>query len=157
MGFGHSVVVKYQKYSREESRENSPFSFHTVPRVSIRLKHLRRNTYETSPVSCHTVPCHVTQSRDYHYSRLQTAALLMPSNERHDSFKCATRLIYMCDMTLPSSLLSPPHRLCMRDVTHSYVRHALCRYVPWRTPHHYGLATISRLLKILGLFCKRDL
>jgi len=155
MGFGHSVVVKYQKYSREESRENSRFSFHSVPRVSIRLMHLRRNTYdckhinilcryqrvsslmhlrrntyETSPVSCHTVPCHVTQSRDYHYSRLQTAALLMPPNERHDSFKCATRLIYMCDMTLPSSLLSPPHRLCMRDVTHSYVRHALCRYVP---------------------------
>ena len=45
-------------------------------------------------------------------------------------------------------------------VTHdpySYVTHVLCSHVTHASHTGYGVATISRLLKNIGLFCKRDL
>ena len=71
-------------------------------------------------------------------------------NLRHDSFACATRLLhtcdtplYMCDMTL---------HMC--DITPSCVRK------PWpcrKAKSHVCRTAFSRLLKIIGLFCKRTL
>ena len=56
----------------------------------------------------------------------------------HESFVCVTWLIFTCEMT---------HSCSWHDS--SYMTHLI-----WVC---YGVATISRLLKIIGLFCKRAL
>ena len=87
----------------------------------------------------------------------------------HDSFMCATHdsfirvtwSIHVCDMT----------HAYVHDMTHSraHVTHHSCIYVQrvfiyifffcraQVSPSLYGVATISRLLKIIDLFCKRAL
>ena len=59
----------------------------------------------------------------------------------HDSFTCVKRLNHMCDMTLSYVWRDSSTRATwcfhMCDVTHPYV---------------YGVATMSRLLKMIGLF-----
>ena len=67
-------------------------------------------------------------------------------------------MIHMCDMTHTCGMTCA-------DVWHdsrvcAYVWHDLCICVAWLTstvnlPYTYGVATISRLLKFIGLFCKR--
>jgi len=68
---------------------------------------------------------------------------LMHLNVCHDSSICVTWLVHMCDMT------------------RSHVWYCYFMYVPCllsaRSPSLYGVATISRLTKNIGLFCKRAL
>jgi len=83
----------------------------------------------------------------------------------HDSFMCVTWLIHVCDMT---------HSCVWRDSFMCVTGLILCWYnwfqcVAWLVRVRvfamnntcettwYGVATISRLLKIIGLFCKRAL
>jgi len=54
----------------------------------------------------------------------------------HDSFICVTWLIHICDMT---------HSLVLYD---SFIRVSHVAFT-------YGVAMISRLLKIIGVFCKK--
>jgi len=66
-------------------------------------------------------------------SRLREMRDLTRSYVWHDSFVCVTWLVGMCDLT------------------RWYVWHTLLVCV---TRHTYGVATISRLLKVIGLFCR---
>ena len=102
----------------------------------------------------------------------------------HDSSICVTWLIYMCDMTQQpppfrapdytvirvtwlintydmtdsyvwhDSLICAAWLMHMCDMTHPHVWHICMRY---RAYLHvlYGVATISSLLKIIGVCCKR--
>jgi len=71
--------------------------------------------------------------------------------ERHDSFLRETRLIYTWDMTYELER----HGVWMDS------RDMECSHTKTRVTHvlslSYGVATISRLLKIIGLFCERAL
>jgi len=78
----------------------------------------------------------------------------------HDSFICLTRLIQICDTWLIQTIRPLQHSfigvtwliLCVwHDSFRQYDHYSIHSFV-W-----YGVATISRLLKIKGLFCKRAL
>jgi len=63
----------------------------------------------------------------------------------HDSFICVTWLIHTGDMT---------HSYVWHDSSHSHTQEHVLKNIFSRTCT-YAVATIGRLLKILGLFCKR--
>jgi len=91
--------------------------------------------------------------------------------------KCVTWLIHVCSVTHPcvwhnaSTRVTWLTQVC--DVAHACVSHTWIRQRVWhvQTATHsyvghssfivafnqYGVASISRLLKIIGLFCKRAL
>jgi len=78
----------------------------------------------------------------------------------HDSAMCVTWLIHMHAMTHIYT-----HSCTHTSRTHTYTHTHRLIHVTWlrhmcHMPHPYvcyGVATISRLLKIIGLFCKRAL
>ena len=88
---------------------------------------------------------------------------------RHDRFIRAACLIRMCDMT--DSYVCHASFICVTCLIHvcdSVTLHLVCSWastrVTWCFHIHihinrnkYGVASISRLLKIIGLFCKRAL
>jgi len=80
------------------------------------------------------------------------------SQEWHDSFPCTTPLIHMRAMTRCYICVTWPTHIS--DTNHSYLHHDF--FLCATTKHTsqvftYGVASISRLLKIIGLFCKRAL
>jgi len=104
----------------------------------------------------------------------------MSSLVSHDSFICVTWLVHMCDVTRShvrwDSFIHGTSLIHMWDVIHSYVEcdsftltgdvqethpsfvmDAMGRPGTFCMKHTYGVATISRLLKMVGLFCKRVL
>ena len=121
---------------------------------------------------------HMRQEAITHYMTLSVVTWLV--HTWHDSFMCVTWLIHMCDVahTHVTWLMYTWHDSRICDMTHTYVIFGPCvrdmahSYVPWlmhrwhgafiwkwliHTWHGayvYGLATMSRLLKIIGLFCR---
>ena len=87
----------------------------------------------------------------------------------HDPSVCVTWLICMCAMTrlwvlepLPNTnMVCVTWPMCVCDITHMYVlrKTKMCGmtrpYVLEPLPNTHGVAAISRLLKNIGLFCKR--
>ena len=93
---------------------------------------------------------------------------------RHDSSVCMTWLMHMCVMTHPcvlyDSIISVKRLIQMWWKTRFFVRHDSFLCMTWlihmcvltyqyvlSDSIMYGVATISRLLKFIGLFCKRAL
>ena len=76
-------------------------------------------------------------------------------------FTRKTRRIYMRDTTqsyaLYASFKCKTWLICMRDMTDPYVWHPFFVCVTWLMPTthaSYGVATASRIDKIIGLFCR---
>jgi len=94
--------------------------------------------------------CDMTHSYGWH--RLIHMCNMTDLSVRHDSLIRVTWLVYMCNLT----------DLCVWHdsfiCNFSYMRHGS---IIWRSrlihTCDYGVATISRLLQIIGLFCKRAL
>jgi len=99
-----------------------------INELFIVMSHIWMSHVTQMNESCHTYP--VTHMND-----LFIRVIWLP-------FICVTWLIHTCDMTLSyvwyCSFVYVAWFIHMCDMTHSYV---------W-----YGVATISRLLKIIGLF-----
>ena len=76
----------------------------------------------------------------------------------HDSCICVTWLMHMCDMAHAyvwhDSFICATWLIHMCDMTHSYVWHDSFIHSQG-VSYCYGVTTIGRLLKIIGLFCKR--
>ena len=113
----------------------------------------------------HSYVCHDSFTR---VTRLIQMCDMTHSFMWHDSFKCVTWLIQMCDMTHSNvwhdSFICVTWLIQMCDMTHSYVWHGSseCVHVThsnvWYDSNRiYGLATISRLLENIDLFCKTAL
>jgi len=88
---------------------------------------------------------------------LSTLLLQVVRDLWHDSFMCRS---FTCDMTH-----SCVTRLLVTWLIHVWLVHVchgsfMCETRHWDRHcqrHYYGVATVSRLLKIIGLFCKRAL
>jgi len=75
------------------------------------------------------------------YVKYDWSIMVVSSADRQTSLVCVCVCVCVCVW-----------HVWMRYVTHSYVRHDSFTCVTW-----YGVATISRLLKLTCLFCKRAL
>ena len=77
---------------------------------------------------------------------------------RHYSFTFVTWLLRVCDMTFfyvrQDSFTYATWLLRVRDMTFFYVRHDSFVSFTWSSTVLYGVATVSRIDKIIGLFCR---
>jgi len=79
----------------------------------------------------------------WHDEHSRLFCFCMTNHFRHDSHECATRL------TVTHSFAIWRTHTC--DVTHTYVRRGSSSPI-WSS--YYGVATVSRIDKIIGLFCR---
>jgi len=101
----------------------------------------------------------LTWDTSYH----TTLSLSYIKTKHTSGTSCTHSLTHMCTHRIPQKKKSPLTWEAFYHMTLTLSRTCACVHLLTRTPTHlssrnalYGVAMISRLLTIIGLFCKRD-
>jgi len=127
-------------------------SCHTYESV---MSHMWMRHVKHVHVSCHTYGCVMSHIWIHHIKLHMSMRHVTHSNAR---MRC---ILWKKTYTIRKETYVIWKETHQRDLRYSHLcltsKPCVCQMCSWATNSSYGVASISRLLKIIGLFCKKSL